>query len=128
MKKLSLMERPQHLPSAGDDLPSLAPPENTVPMPSTPQRAVASQPVPVPRSGGSGQRLKFTEEDDRILLAYVRDAQENGRPLRGNVIYKEIEDLVRGINEQHELRQNVLTLASIRTTRTNLGGIATFDT
>lgn len=60
-------------------------PQHRAPGISTP--ASLSQPAPRGRN-------PFTDEEDRLLLAYVQEMRRLGRPLRGNIIYQEFADAV----------------------------------
>lgn len=56
--------------------------------------AAPSQP-PTERQGTRVGRTPFTDEDDKLLIAFVQKARKEDRHLRGLEVYKELEKKVR---------------------------------
>jgi len=59
------------------------------PAPPRNQRAAPAPASSRPQPAGTG-RVKFTEDDDQLLLQYVHEAREVGKPTSGNKIYQEL--------------------------------------
>ncbi|KAK4038207.1 Telomeric repeat-binding factor 2-interacting protein 1 [Parachaetomium inaequale] len=77
--------------------PARAAPAKAAPARAAPARAAPARPDATPASRGSRDlvkktRIRFTEEDDKLLTEYVADRVRAGKGPNGNEIYKDLEE------------------------------------
>ncbi len=96
MQKLSYLPR---LPvSDGEEASpsqSPAPPPQNLASDAPSDRSPKRRHVAAQSASASGSRNPFTDEDDSILLEYVRECIRNGKPISGNKIYEDLAQDVR---------------------------------
>ncbi|KAJ9132148.1 Telomeric repeat-binding factor 2-interacting protein 1 [Pleurostoma richardsiae] len=91
VRKLSLLPRPNLPEATSDDVEAPAPPPPSAVAPQrTASRAAVQRQPHYPQPSQGSPRVKFTGEDDQLLLDYVQEARRNGKSVKGNKIYEEL--------------------------------------